>query len=141
LIARLLLVVALLTGCDSPQPDQKPLEQTPVDQDLAEPIESEKEPEKDPVNYLYLYARLHESQSKETASEQYLGNLEKALADRLSTIKVEEITGIDGDVEYIGVDFKIAAPVSETESLESLLMDTFRMSGAPYATQILIYQP
>lgn len=100
------------------------------------------EPELDtPEEFVYLYARLHESQALETAEDQYLGNLTKSLESYQSNITIEEITGAGGDVEFIGVDFKIAAPESETEALETLLMDTFRLSGAPYATQIFVVSP
>jgi len=108
------------------------------------PTETERqaEPELDAAqHFVYLYARLHESQPRETAEAQYLSNLNRALANYASTITLEEITGTEGDVEFIGVDFKIAAPESETEALESLLMDTFRLSGAPYATQIFVVSP
>jgi hypothetical protein len=94
-----------------------------------------------PTDYVYLYARLHESQPKETAEAQYLPNLRKALANYQSSIDIEEITGTEGEIEFIGIDFKIAAPETETETLEALLMDTFRLSGAPYATQIFIVTP
>lgn len=94
-----------------------------------------------PENWVYLYARLHESQARETAEDQYLKNLTKSLANYENTIKVEEIRGAENEIEFIGVDFKIAAPESETEALETLLMNTFRLSGAPYATQIFVVTP
>lgn len=94
-----------------------------------------------PENWVYIYARLYESQFKDSAEDQYLADLEKALGNYKSTIVVEEITGTEGDVESIGIDFKIAAPKSATEALEELLTQTFRQSGAPYATQIVPYSP
>ena len=89
-------------------------------------------------NWIYLYARLHETQSKGTAEQQYLPNLRSSLDGYESIVEVEEITGTEGTVEFIGINIQIAAPPSATEALESLLMDTFRLSGAPYATQIFI---
>lgn len=95
----------------------------------------------EPKDWIYLYARLHETQSKDTAEKQYLPNLRSSLDRYESVIVVEEITGTEGAVEFIGIDFRIAAAPSETDALESLLMDTFRQSGAPYATQIFIVSP
>jgi hypothetical protein len=104
------------------------------------PPQSEEAPPA-PENYVYLYARLYESQGRETAAAQYLPNLKKTLIDYENTISVEEITNTEGEIEFIGIDFKIAAPESETAALETRLMDTFRFSGAPYATQIFIVTP
>ena len=121
MIPRLLVLAVMLGGCCPPP---------------AEPEVAADAPE-----FVYLYARLHESQPRETAEAQYVANLNRALANYQSEITVEEITGTEGEVEFIGIDFKIAAPESETPALESLLMDTFRLSGAPYATQIFIVSP
>ena len=119
-----ILPIALLLGACCPVPTAEP-----------EPVKPE------PSNYVYLYARLHETQPKADAENQYLENLRKALAEYQSTIAIEEIRGTDDNVEFIGIDMKIAAPKSETESLETLLMNTLRLSGAPYATQIFIVTP
>ena len=122
----MLVLAAMLAGC-CPAPTEPAADAAAADADATE--------------FVYLYARLHESQAQETAEAQYLGNLSRALADYQSEISVEEINGTEGEVEFIGIDFKIAAPESETGALESLLMDTFRLSGAPYATQIFIVSP
>ena len=132
MIIRLIAMALLLAGC-CPPPEEAP---TPEKEKAPEQVEQPEE-----KNYVYLYARLHENQSADTARDQYLEKLQQALADREATIKIEEIAGIEGVVEYIGVDFKIEAQQSETESLDELLMDTFRMSGAPYATDIYVYEP
>ena len=90
---------------------------------------------------MYLYARLHESQPLADAQNQYLANIREALGDYQFSVEIEEIRGTDNTVEFIGIDTKIAAPESETEALETLLMHTLRLSGAPYATQIFIVTP
>ena len=123
------LPIALLLGACCPTPTTEP--------ETAEPVPAKPEPS----NYVYLYARLHETQAKADAEAQYLENIREALADYEFTVEVEEIRGTDDTVEFIGIDMKIAAPESETESLETLLMNTFRLSGAPYATQIFIVTP
>ena len=130
------LATLLLVSC-CPAPEQSP---TPTPTPTPDPAPAPEE-KSAPENWVYLYARLYESQSKATAEGQYLPNLREALADYQSTITIEEINNTEGEVEFIGVDFKIAAPAEKTESLETLLMDTFRISGAPYATQILVYTP
>ena len=124
-----ILPIALLLGACCPAPTDAPEMSAP---EPAKP---------DPENYIYLYARLHESQPKAGAEAQYLEKIRNALADYESTIKIEEIRGTDNTVEFIGIDMKIAAPESETDSLETLLMNTLRLSGAPYATQIFIVTP
>ena len=94
-----------------------------------------------PKNTVYLFARLYESQSASDAEAQYSENLTEALADYSHTLEITELHGIDDTVEYIGIDIQIVAPDSETESLETTLMNVLRRSGAPYATQIFIYEP
>ena len=124
-----ILPIALLLGACCPAPTDAPETTAP------EPTKPE------PDNYIYLYARLHESQPKASAEAQYLEKIREALADYESTIKIEEILGTDDAIEFIGIDMKIAAPESETEAIETLLMNTLRLSGAPYATQIFIVTP
>ena len=65
---RLLLTCLLLTTC------------------CPKPAPKNPQPKK---NQIYLYARLHESQPKETAEAQYLKNLNDALATYQRTILVE----------------------------------------------------
>ena len=120
LLALASMIVNLLTGC------------CPTPETTAE---------QPPENYIYLYARLHETQFKGTAEQQYLPNIKEAFQDYQATFEIEEIRGAEHTVEYIGIDSKIAAPESETESLELLFLDTLRLSGAPYATQIFVVTP
>ena len=124
---RILPIALLLGACGEPPP--------------ATQAEAEKAPPAEPPNYVYLYARLHEQQVKTDAEAQYLDPLSDALEGYEYTAEVEEIRGTENAIEFIGIDFKIAAPESETEALETLLMNTLRLSGAPYATQIFIVTP
>ena len=94
-----------------------------------------------PENWIYLYARLHESQPKASAENQYLDNLNEALADYQAEITVEELFGAEGEIEYTGIDFKIAAPAAEQDALMQTLVDAFRVSGAPYHTTVTPYAP
>ena len=107
----------------------------------SDPPEATAPPAQEAQNIVYLYARLHESQSAADAEAQYRENLTAALAGYEHKLEIEELRGIDDTVEFIGIDFQITAPGSETESLETRLMNALRLSGAPYATQILIYEP
>ncbi|MFT4547824.1 MAG: hypothetical protein ACI8XO_003790 [Verrucomicrobiales bacterium] len=124
MIGRLLIVCAVLSSCcPAPQPTAEPKAPT-----IA-------------ANYVYLYARLHETQEKATAEDQYLPNIREAFANFDADFEIEEIRGAEKTVEFIGIDAKIAAQESETDFLETLFLDTLRLSGAPYATQIFIVVP
>ncbi|MGK0184841.1 MAG: hypothetical protein ACI9R3_000615 [Verrucomicrobiales bacterium] len=97
---------------------------------------------KAPPNRIHFYARLFAPQSEATAHSQYLPDLQQALTNYQDpVIHIEEIRGAQDTIESIGIRFDIPAPDAETESIEQLLIETLRQSGAPYATQVYVVQP
>ena len=119
---RVLFICALIAvGCTKPSP--------------PEVVEKPK------VNVINLYARLYDSQEVADAEKQYVPPLEKALSGFDHTIRIEAFTDVDGGIESLGIDLSISAPSEKTKALEESLMETLRIAGAPYATQIYVVNP